>query len=65
MVERAPQRRRDRAGPGADLEHAPLAVVPHHHPAGVARQAPEHFRGNVRAVLARAVSAAMSISGLE
>jgi hypothetical protein len=43
MVERAPQCRGDRAGPSSDLHGAPLLVVPHHHAAGVARQAPRRF----------------------
>jgi len=51
VVERAPQRRENRPGPSADLHDAPVVVVPHHHPARVARQAPGRFRGNVRAVL--------------
>jgi len=51
VVERAPQRRRDRPRPGPDFQEAPVRVVAHHHPAGVARQAPRRFRGNVRPVL--------------
>jgi hypothetical protein len=39
VVERAPQGRRNRAGPCPDLHGAPVLVVPHHHPARVARQA--------------------------
>jgi len=45
VMERAPQSRRNRPGPGADLKGAPVLVVPHHHPARVARQAPGRFRG--------------------
>jgi hypothetical protein len=43
MVERASQRRRNRPRPGPDLDGAPLLVVPHHHPARVARQALGRF----------------------
>ena len=42
-MERAPQCRRNRPRPGPDLHGAPLLVVPHHHPARVARQAPRRF----------------------
>jgi hypothetical protein len=51
VVEGPPQRRRDRAGPGSDLHHAPIGVVPHHHAAGVARQALGRSSWNARAVL--------------
>ena len=43
VMERAPQSRRNRPGPGADLKGAPVLVVPHHHSARVARQAPGRF----------------------
>jgi hypothetical protein len=43
VVERAPQRRGDRPGPGPDLQEAPVRVVPHHHAARVTRQAPRRF----------------------
>jgi hypothetical protein len=43
MVERAPQCRRNRPRPGPDLQGAPVLVVPHHHPARVARQALRRF----------------------
>jgi hypothetical protein len=39
------------AGPGADLQQAPVGVVSHQHSAGVARQASRRFRGNARAVI--------------
>jgi hypothetical protein len=42
-----PQRGGNGAGPAADLEHLLVGVVPHHHPAGVARQALGRSRGNV------------------
>jgi hypothetical protein len=51
VEERTPQRRGNRPGPGPDLQEASVLIVPHHHPAGVARQAPRRFRGNVRPVL--------------
>jgi len=38
MLKRAPECRRDRACPRADLRHPAIGVVPHEHPAGVARQ---------------------------
>ena len=51
VVERAPQRRGNRPGPGPDFHGAPVLVVPHDHAARVARQAPGRFRGNARPVL--------------
>ena len=51
MLERAAQGRWNRARPGPDLHGAPLLVVPHHHPARVARQPLRRFRGNARPVL--------------
>jgi hypothetical protein len=35
----------------ADVQQAPVPIVPHHHPAGVARQAPARSSWNARAVL--------------
>ncbi len=43
VVQRAPQRRGNRPGPGADLDDVAVWIVLHHHPAGVARQAPRRF----------------------
>ena len=43
VVERAAQGRWNRARPGPDLHGAPLLVVPHYHPARVARQALRRF----------------------
>jgi len=51
MLERAPHGGGNRPGPGPDLQQAPLRVVTHHHPAGIARQAAGRLRGNARAVL--------------
>src|SRR5712691_8710156 len=51
MVERAPQRRRNRSRPSTDFDQPPVFVMPHHHPCRIARQAAGRFRGNVRAVL--------------
>src|SRR5437867_4680166 len=45
VMERPPERRWDRAGPGSDLHHTAVETVLHHHPARVARQAPRRFRG--------------------
>jgi hypothetical protein len=50
-VERSPQRGRNRARPGPDFDNAPVWIVPHHHPARVARQAVGRFRGNAHALL--------------
>ncbi len=50
-VERPPQGRRNRPGPGPDLQQASVVVVAHHHPTRVTRQALGRFRGNARAVL--------------
>jgi hypothetical protein len=47
MLQRPPQRGRNRPRPGPDLHHPPVLVVPHHDPACVARQPPGRFRGNV------------------
>jgi hypothetical protein len=47
MVQGAPERGRNRARPGADLHHLPVRIMSHHHAAGIARQAPRRFRGNV------------------
>ena len=44
VVERAPQRRRDRPRPRPDLHEPPRLVVLHHHPARVARQTLRRFR---------------------
>ena len=43
VVERAPQGRGDRPGPGANFHEASVLIVSHHHPARVARQAPRRF----------------------
>ena len=51
MLEGPPQRRRDRPGSGADFHHPPVRIVPHHHPARIARQPLRRSRGNVRAVV--------------
>jgi hypothetical protein len=51
VVERAPQRRRNRPRSRPDLHDAPVRIVSHHHPGCVARQAPRRFRGNVCATL--------------
>jgi hypothetical protein len=51
MLECPPQGRGNRSRPSSDFEHAPIAVVPHHHAARVASQAARRFRGNARAVL--------------
>ena len=51
MMQRPPQRRRNRARPRPDLDDAPVLVVPHHHAARVAREPLRRFRGNARAAL--------------
>ena len=50
-VQRAPQRRWNGPRPSADFHDPPVWVVPHHHPARVARQAAGRFRGNVGTAL--------------
>jgi hypothetical protein len=47
ILQGASQRGRDRPGAGSDLEQSALLVVPHHHAARVAGQAPRRLRGNV------------------
>ena len=61
VVERAPQCRRNRPGPGPDLHGAPVLVVPHHHPARVARQALRRFRRNARPVLEHGLAGLLRI----
>jgi hypothetical protein len=43
VEERSPQRRGDRPGPGPNCHEVPVLIVSHHHPAGIARQAPRRF----------------------
>ncbi len=43
VMERSPQRRRNGPGPRPDLQQVPVLIVPHHHAARVARQAPRRF----------------------
>ena len=50
MVERPPQRRRNRPRPRADFDDPAVRVVPHHHATRVTREALGRFRGNARAV---------------
>jgi len=50
VQERAPQRRGNRPGPGANFHDAPVLVVPHHDPARITRQAPRRFCRNARPV---------------
>ena len=50
MVQRPPQRRRDRPCLGPDLHHPSVLVVPHHDTARVAGQPSRRSRGNVRPV---------------
>jgi hypothetical protein len=50
-VERSTQGGRNGSSPGTDLQQAPIVVVAHDYPTGVARQALGRFRGNARAVL--------------
>ena len=51
VLKRSTQCRRDRPGPGTDLDHAPVCVVLHDDPARVARQALRRSRGNAHAIL--------------
>src|SRR6266511_4147367 len=52
MEERPAQGRGNRPRPGPDLDHPPLFVMAHHHPAGIARQPPGRFRGTHHVSLA-------------
>src|SRR5512132_2978484 len=61
MVERASQCRRNRPGPSSDLHGATVFVVPHHHAARIARQAPRRFRGNARPVLEHGLAGLLRI----
>src|SRR5712692_4006177 len=61
MLERAPQRRRDRPGAGADFDQAPGLVMPHDDPARVARQTLRRSRGNAYPVLEDRLSALVRI----
>ena len=45
-----PQRGRNRTRPRANFDRSTVVIVAHHHPTGVARQAPGRFRGNVAAL---------------
>src|SRR5260370_24260653 len=47
MEQCPPQRRRNDPGPSADVQQPSLAIVPHHDPARVARQAAGRFPRNV------------------
>jgi len=51
MIERPPQGGRNRPGPGPDFDRPPAFVMPHHHPAGIARQTARRFRGNAHTLL--------------
>jgi len=61
MLERATERRRNRARLRPDLHHAPFVVVSHHHPARVARQALRRFCGNAVATLEDAIARLIGI----
>ena len=50
MEQRSPQRRRDRARLGADLEDPTLGIMPHDHPARVASEALSRFCRNAPAL---------------
>src|SRR5262249_29220916 len=50
MMKRPPEGGRNRPGPGSDLDDALMFVVPHHHPARIAREAPGRFRGTARPI---------------
>ncbi len=43
LLERASQGGGNRPGPGPNLDHAAILIMAHHHPAGVAGQAPGRF----------------------
>src|SRR5216117_3226689 len=51
VMERPPNRRWNRARPGADLHDTALLVVTHDHPGRIARHPPRRFRGDVCAAV--------------
>jgi hypothetical protein len=51
MKQGAPDRRRNRAGPGADFCHPPVRIVPHHDACGVASETLGRSGRNARAIL--------------
>ena len=61
MVERAPCRGWDRARTRCDLDRVSLAIVSHHHPARVARDALRRFRGNARAIFEEGLAGLIGI----
>jgi hypothetical protein len=62
MMKGASQSRWDRPRPGANLHEVSVAIVLHHHSAGVACQPPRRFRGNVRALLEHGLARLIRIS---
>jgi len=61
VLERSPQRRRDRPGASTNFDHTPVRVVPHDDPTRVARQTLRRSRGNAHAVLEDRLSEAIRI----
>ena len=51
MAQSPPERGRDGARPGPDLHGPAVLIVPHHHPARIARKALRRSRGNVAHLL--------------
>jgi hypothetical protein len=51
VLERSPQRGWDRPSPDPDLWQPAIFVVPHHHPAGIARQTLGRLSWNAHPVL--------------
>jgi hypothetical protein len=51
MLKRSPKSRRDRPGARPDFYQSAVAVLPHHHAAGVAGEPLRRFRGKAYAIL--------------
>ena len=61
MVERPPDGRRNRPGPGVDLHDAAVPAVAHHHPVRVAGQALGRSSWNAGAVLEGRLAGGMGV----
>ena len=61
VLEGAAQRRRDRPRTGADFDNPSVGIVPHDHPARVARQALRRSSWNARAVLEHGLASRIDV----
>jgi len=62
VMKRSPQRRRNRACPGADLQQAPVCVGAHHDPARVACQALRRSGRNAQAIFEHRLAGLIGVS---